>query len=498
MNKSIFLPTLVFILMASCSVKEEMASFTSSDYYFANSVTKGGIATDSYCVTPGMIMEYIKTTSKDSLSIVSVLPYPTEDNPAFYVVNFENGFKVFPSDSRFGLELISGETDNLDLSVKTKNRGFNIWIEELQSQILAAKDNVSADPTVDYSSIWNSFKNSSLDANQLESLSHEVRNRDYLPPDMLWAKIKISNSVSTTVMTDIGHLLQTKWGQGNPWNVSLPDVGGDRWITGCVAVAVAQILYYFNQSLDLPSGLYHSLDVVSTPLSPLSYYGPNYYNVNLNRSNFVFNSSRWGSMPLDSLSGTTTGYRYVSDLMLDVGQRLGMHYSSSLSVVTADSNGFINIAPCKLSYSWSSFSDTYGIRNVLYSLKYHDSPVIVSATINNTSLGHTWVIDGFRATKVTTFEKYGWYPASIIPPQITVYDTKTTSELIALYGEFYGGMQVEENHHTSIENYYKMNWGYDGEHDDYLYLVGVNASWDGFNTNKVIHYDLSPSEFNIP
>ena len=59
-------------------------------------------------------------------------------------------------------------------------------------------------------------------------------------------------------------------------------------------------------------------------------------------------------------------------------------------------------------------------------------------------------------------------------------------------------MQVEENHHTSIENYYKMNWGYDGEHDDYLYLVGVNASWDGFNTNKVIHYDLSPSEFNIP
>lgn len=45
----------------------------------------------------------------------------------------------------------------------------------------------------------------------------------------------------------IAAMLQTKWNQGSPYNDACPTVNGIKSATGCVATAMAQILYYQYQ-----------------------------------------------------------------------------------------------------------------------------------------------------------------------------------------------------------------------------------------------------------
>ena len=112
-------------------------------------------------------------------------------------------------------------------------------------------------------------------------------------------------------------------------------------------------------------------------------------------------------------------------------------------------------------------------------------------------MGHTWVIDGYETIRLVTFEKYMWIPYGTEPSGFTVYDTKTTSELISLYGYFYPGMIVEENHQASTSTYFKMNWGYDGDRDSYLYLINPNEMWENYYYYKYVHYNITPLEFNL-
>ena len=44
----------------------------------------------------------------------------------------------------------------------------------------------------------------------------------------------------------VENFLQTQWGQGSPYNLLCPDKNGKNYPTGCVATALAQILYYFR------------------------------------------------------------------------------------------------------------------------------------------------------------------------------------------------------------------------------------------------------------
>lgn len=52
---------------------------------------------------------------------------------------------------------------------------------------------------------------------------------------------------------NIGNLLDCWFSQGNPYNKQCPEVDGERCVTGCVATAMAQIMYYYkwpNQTLE--------------------------------------------------------------------------------------------------------------------------------------------------------------------------------------------------------------------------------------------------------
>ena len=204
-------------------------------------------------------------------------------------------------------------------------------------------------------------------------------------------------------------------------------------------------------------------------------------------------------MPLDNTSTNTTGYRYVSDLMLDVGVRLGTRYGVYSSGVLPDSSGYYNTIPAKLAGTWSQFSTQTHLNSVHYSLD-HDSPVIAGAKSNQTGGGrHTWVIDGYEESNHIITNSYQWYPENMIPSGTPVYGYKSTSELLAQYNNMiYPGMPEIETFVTPISLLH-MNWGLDGLYDgDFNANIGNQyTSWIGFDSERVVEYSLTPSELVI-
>ncbi len=486
----------IYFFIFSCSNKEEIDLIALSNNTPVEYIqTKSSLeyAQKDYSVTFKMVLEYLSSNKNEQKKIVSLYAYPDEDCPCLYVVNFEKGFEVFPSDSRFGLVLLKDDKEQLNLFESVDNPGFKLWIDDLVKQINKAReDRHISNSSVESVRLWDQFRTPSLTEEERVRIESRANSRSYSDVD-LWAKIKYCNSSNTTVIANRGHLLPTKWGQSHPWNVSMGETNGEKWLTGCAAVAVSQVLYYFGEVFcNSPTGLYHTLSIANI--------NTQYINnilcktISLNRDDFTLDSPRWEEMPLDSLSTSITGYDYVSDLMLDVGERLGMYYSPYTSSVLTN-NGFFEISPCKLNYTWDNYSSN-SIPGVINALNQY-TPVIVSAFPQSGVSGHTWVIDGYIFQRVVTFEKFIWVPNDAIPSGSTVYDTKTTSELVALYGSFTPGMIVEENHQATNYAYFKMNWGWDGNHDDNLYLINPSELWDNVYLNKYVHYNLVPQEFNI-
>ncbi len=76
----------------------------------------------------------------------------------------------------------------------------------------------------------------------------------------------------------IAPLLSTEWGQGVPYNNLCPAIDGTKCLTGCVATALAQVLYYYR--------------------FPLQGLGNHSYQYNSNKYEFDFENSifEWGNM----------------------------------------------------------------------------------------------------------------------------------------------------------------------------------------------------------
>ena len=53
-----------------------------------------------------------------------------------------------------------------------------------------------------------------------------------------------STTDSDPSMTAIEPLIKTRWGQDEPYNLQTPIIGGVHSVTGCVATAMAQLMYY--------------------------------------------------------------------------------------------------------------------------------------------------------------------------------------------------------------------------------------------------------------
>jgi len=146
-----------------------------------------------------------------------------------YAVNFyEGGFIVISADKRVPEILAFSEDNSFMPNPEESNEempyGVTIWLNNVNNIISAIR----------YDSLENEdLNNSDNDKDKgLDNYSNEVTTRDFPTP-------------STPYM------LTTKWGQSNGYNDSLSICNvstGQKMVSGCATVAIAQLLKYFPNS----------------------------------------------------------------------------------------------------------------------------------------------------------------------------------------------------------------------------------------------------------
>ncbi len=231
-------------------------------------------------------------------------------------------------------------------------------------------------------------------------------------------------------------LCKSLWGQDYPFNASCPRVDGRRSVTGCVATAQAQLMFYHQWPLVGQGQHHYTPPAIAKELS-----------VNFSESHYD-----WQNMQADYrvVSGVNNNDGYnktaidaVAKLMYDVGVATEMKYGAD------GSSSYLNLAVYSLEhyfgyeakiYPRSAFQGKGFVKKIKRELDA-DRPVVFSATLDGSSSGHAWVIDGY-----------------------------------------------DEN------GYFHCNWGWAGDGNGYFALDAMSSTtggvfgrnFDGYNTNQSI------------
>ena len=436
----------------------------------------GELEKDGYDVTLRMAESFI-AADKDNPRVVSIEPYEIDGVTCFYVFNFDKGYKIVSADMRVQPVLAESTEENLYLG-EIDNNGIKIWLEDTADRIRILKVN-NIKTKKDYSSLWSVFidRSSSIQTKSLDPNQ-----------DSLWIKIVDLSSNPYTINAHVLPLTSTMWGQGSPWNANMPIIGNQHCITGCVAVAISQVLYYFHVKDGYPNDLWHNISISS--------FNPD-NTVTLSKTNHVNNSARWINMPLGPYGSNSS---YVSDLMLDIGERVNMQYGLSASSVNPGVNWDIpNITSCGISNSFATYSFT-NVKNDLVNAK----PVIIGAWLTQYHQGgHVWVIDGCEDYVLRTIETitYRYVAVGDILNYNNVVASYSNNDMLYMYPNAYDGMQEVNIYYDDIKQL-RMNWGHDGIGNSGYYGVLDSSDWvDPYNDlnfmySRVIHYNISTGSLN--
>lgn len=270
-----------------------------------------------------------------------------------------------------------------------------------------------------------------------------------LPPAFI-AWIEQYNSKSTYTQTIAPErsnvqplLVDTKWGQGDPYNRQCPIHNGSTSVTGCVATAMAQVMRYY-QYPDVGRGT-------------IDYYtNSNHIHVVRDLSAYPF---RWEKMR-GSYGNKTSGDEgdAVASLMASCGASVHMDYSSSASgayqqdLVRGYVSNFEYDEDC--AYVEREYFTNAEWHSMLQDELAHGRPVNYGGS-SKTDGGHSFVIDGF------------------------VYENGSTP-------------------------YYHINWGWNGNCDGY-YLIsdlhpvnnGIPEVNQGFSSNQSMVIGVQPPNGEI-
>ena len=405
-----------------------------------------------------------------------------------FIINHRKGYTIIAADTR--VQPILGESESGVLSLQScDNPGVKVWMEDTADRILILK---KENPIVkkDYSDLWQPFK---------EKTYIPVQTR-IIDVDSIWIRVVETSSQTLYYHADQSALLTTKWGQKAPWNAKMPQdyITGGRCATGCAAVAVSQILRYFNKRGNYPTDLWHNIAIQSTTpvYNPFNYTW--YLKTSLSKSNHKTNSSRWNSMPDTKLGSHTS---YVSQLMLDIGNRINMFYSENDSFVTGDSLQYSipNLSQCGISSRFAPFNFSLAASNIEMGW-----PVIVSAFTSPTlpREGHVWIIDGckdYSRTYTTTETFYCIHPDTM-SGYSNIVSVYSYDEMMSIYPEAYSGMQTVSSVEYTMRNLH-MNWGWDGDgngnydmliDDDWIYSQGTSSV--NLLYSRSMHYHIQTSQ----
>lgn len=227
----------------------------------------------------------------------------------------------------------------------------------------------------------------------------------------------------------VAPICTTTWSQEEPYNLDCPVMGGSRAVTGCVATAMAQVMKAHNWPVKGTGSNSYSIE-----------YGGRTYNIS---SNFASHTYDWSNM-IDAYptagSGTDTERAAVALLMSDCGVSVNMGYSP----VASGANG--NVASMALVNNFGYdkgmlqlYRTSYYLNewnDLAYSEVAAGRPTLICGS--NSEGGHAFVCDGY-----------------------------------------------------SKDDYFHINWGWNGMSDGYFLLSlldpaqqGIGGSSDGYTGNQ--------------
>ena len=333
-------------------------SFLASVFMFAEGIDKTQALRKAQEFMPGKNFQEVKSISKARGDAFG---------DAFYVFNADNngGFVIVSGDDRTVPILAYSRTGSIDMEKMPENMKW--WLEGY--------------------------------ARQIEALGTSVKPAQ---------KVKVRGISSWTA---IQPLIQTKWNQGTPYNLRCPDYKGRDWrddgfatnnqgvyntgnicVTGCVATAMAQILYYWRFPNTCPA-----LDSYTT-------YSNGWSMKSLPESSFD-----WDAMKLSYSSNETTGESVsaIAALLRYCGQSVGMDYTLKESAADVSPSVLTNV----FGYSKNIrklYRDAYSTsqwEEIIYAELAANRPVLYSGQAVDG--GHQFIVDGYDGNGLFHMN-WGW------------------------------------------------------------------------------------------
>ncbi len=390
-------------------------------------------------------------------SISSAEPVVYDQDTVMYLINYcKAGWIMIAGDKR--IEPVLSYSDSTEtISLASLNDGVFTWIDAAADNIYQLKQTNPMDTACAEYKLWSALAPKDLAADET-SLKKAA-------PDGYWHR-ELINVTTTTSTSGVGPLMTTKWGQGSPWNQCVPYSDAtytNRCVTGCVAVATSQMMYW---------GHYHGG-------KPTWMFTTGYcsgYSKSKDNKNYAFSFSNGSTTVWDqmAISSGRSGTNYVAILMGYVGQRLGMNYTGTASGADSDDVPGV-LSPFGITCSKSGYDYNKVITNLNNNQPVYingkrtrkDHKVLGVHLYYTYKDGHAWIIDGYEdnIVKYTYTYRYTWVGSN--PP------------LEPLKAANYYEGQIVTTTSTSTTRYYRMNWGWDGSYNNGRFLASDKNTWKG-------------------
>ena len=475
-----FFDVLTLFCIISCSkigtnVKMDISD-TDNTVSYIN--TKAAI---NYNVSIDAVSDYISRNSSNKRSINSIQPLIRNESIIGYIVNYDKGWEIYSADKRIRPILACSETGHFDVNAIPKT-GISIWMNGITEMTNEIRNGDS--PSNINTALWedlplNEFTQEVATTKVIDSSAINNRNSEVYT----WTKYVVTEQTEYQYhYLTYQPLIETEWAQGYPWNESIY-INDTTRVAGCVAVALGQLLYYYHNKIGVPSGLYHTVT-----LSDWSFYNGTstedpYYMTSLSRGDYTENSSRWNNMPIYAYQPGKNS-QYVSELLLDIGNRVDMHYHCDTLGSSANIDNARNTLYSFNLYSVKSYGGPQngGLNDIIA-----ERPYYIQGNDITLHQGHAWVIDGATLSRYKTTTTYSWV-LGYSPNSPNVGGIPATQEEANAAAEA-GGYDKPESGMISVEVTYSpsmadfhSNWGLNSNMNGYFANIGNYGSFS-FSAN---------------
>ena len=206
----------------------------------------------------------------------------------------------------------------------------------------------------------------------------------------------VEPSLNRVSFSAVEPFIKSTWNQGKPYNYYCPKEGGDYCLTGCVATALSQVMYYYKY--------------------PKQAQGEGSYTLNKKEyTNKITTTYDWDNMK-DSYSSTdgqfSSPVKAVAELMRDCGYATDMDYSAESS----GAGDYSMALALRYNFKYDSLAIKYFDRShysdeewkgLVYSTLEKKMPVMYAGADNDGQSGHEFLLCGIDSDGLV-YVNWGW------------------------------------------------------------------------------------------